>query len=488
MRISFLVLSLLLTLYHTLFSQQPEIKDFKRGKDHEVGKMKFITYEGYIDVPENWKDTSSRRLQLPVLIIKSSSKQPAEPIFWFAGGPGGPNLRRIKSIPLLANHDFVCVGYRGVTGSTLLNSKKIGKALRGRNNKLLSDESLDNIEVKVKDYLTELKDKGIDIRHYTIMEVIEDTEYARKALGYKKINFYSESYGTRIALLYSYKYPEVVKRSVMEVVNPPGHFVWNAEQTDHILDVYDSLYKAQNLPDYKGSIKEAMARSFEKMPKRWSFFKLDSDKIKATAFALMFKKETAVICFDAFFRAANQKDYSGLYLMQLAFDYTINGNGVGDLFQKGCSADYDPKINYREMMRSTNTVLGSNYALLLFGAASAWYNVSIPDEFKKVRLSQTETLMISGNLDVSTPAENATKELLPYLPNGKQVILRNMSHNDVASLQIDIYRKFVANYFDTGTVNTTEFQYDEVNFKPKMRFSSMAKWYYPVVLVLSILK
>ena len=472
----------------TLIARQPEIKELKRGKDHEIDKQKFTTYEGHIIVPENRGNPTAKTIQLPVYIIKSKSKQPAEPVFWFTGGPGASNIRRTNNLALLENHDFICVGYRGADGSTILKSKKIAKAMKGVNHKLLSNESLDNLGVKAKDYLAQLKKDGIDIRQYTIMEVIEDVEYVRRALGHEKINLFSGSYGTRVALLYSYKYPEVIKRSVMNGVNPPGHFVWDSRQTERILDLYDSLYKAQNLPDYKGSIKEAMKKSFEKMPKRWSFFKLDEDKIKTVTFALLFQKGSAVMAFDAFFSAANCNDYSGLYLMQLAYDYLIpRGSIHGDLFQKGC-ADFDPNINYREKLKSDHTILGSNMALLLMGGASSWYNGSIPEEYRKVRMSQTETLMIGSNLDVSTPPENATNELLPFLPNGHQVILKNMSHQDVSSLQADSYNKLVADYFDKGAVNESMFRYDEIDFKPAKRFSSLAKWYYPVVLIASIFK
>jgi hypothetical protein len=203
---------------------------------------------------------------------------------------------------------------------------------------------------------------------------------------------------------------------------------------------------------------------------------------------LMFQKVSAVMAFDAFFSAANRNDYSGLYLMQLAYDYLIpKGNIHGDLFQKGC-ADIEPNINYREKLKSDNTILGYNMALLLMGGASSWCNGSIPEEYKKVRMSQTQTLLIGSNLDVSTPPQNATNELLPFLPNGRQLILKNMSHQDVSSLQADNYNKLVANYFDTGEVNESLFHYDEIDFKPAKRFSSLAKWYYPVVLIASIFK
>jgi hypothetical protein len=45
------------------------------------------------------------------------------------------------------------------------------------------------------------------------------------------------------------------------------------------------------------------------------------------------------------------------------------------------------------------------------------------DEYDRAPTSETETLLIGGILDFATPAQNATKELLPHLPNGHQVVL-----------------------------------------------------------------
>ena len=47
-----------------------------------------------------------------------------------------------------------------------------------------------------------------------------------------------------------------------------------------------------------------------------------------------------------------------------------------------------------------------------------------------MRTSDVETLLIGGTLDFATPAANATKELLPHLPNGHQVVLPGFGHTN----------------------------------------------------------
>ena len=44
--------------------------------------------------------------------------------------------------------------------------------------------------------------------------------------------------------------------------------------------------------------------------------------------------------------------------------------------------------------------------------------------------SNVETLLIGGALDFATPPQDATRELLPHLPNGHQVVLPDFGHTD----------------------------------------------------------
>lgn len=471
------------------FTQQSIVGGLKTGTI-KIDNERYVTLKGNIRVQLNQNIPSSGTLLLPVFVIKAKTKKPDEPVFWFQGGPGISNMKIIQVKELLNNHDLVAVGYRGVDGSVCLNSKEIAKATKGLHNNLLSDESLDNLGLTMNTYLAKLKTKGIDINCFTMMDVIDDMEYARKAMNYDKINLLSTSYGTRLALYYSYRYPNVIHRSVMVGANPPGHFKWEAEKTEEILNIYDSLYREYRHGNNQISLKASMKKAFENIPSHWSFFTLDVDKIKSTTFLLLFQKQTAVMAFDAYIKASEKNDYSGLYLMQLAYDYMLPGMMKwGEFFEKGASADYVYEDHLRESMRNQNTTLGANLCLLVWGAANSWNQYILPQEDTKLRNSETETLIISGNLDVSTPSEFAKDELLPTLSNGHQVILNNMSHvGDLMMLQPKASGILISTFFNTGIVDQSQFIPESIDFKPKMKFTTLAKVFYPVVAVMSILK
>lgn len=453
----------------------------------EIDDVKFDFYKGTVPVILNRSDSSSEYFQLPVHILKSPSPTPAEPIYWMEGGPGISNLWRVPPKAFLENHDFVRVGYRGADGIVMKKSKKVIKAIKGIDHQMLSDKSLDNIGKAIEEYAAELEQDGININNFTVLDVVDDFEEVRKFLGHRQINIYSESYGTRLALLYSYRYPDAVHRSLMVGVNPPGCFVWYPENTRKIIRLYDSIYMSRS-KDVNYSIEECIKQSFEKMPKRWSFFRLDPDKIKVASFGMLFSKQSAVMAFDAYRRAAEKNDYSGLYLIQLAWDDFPQPN-YGDFFTKGPSADYDPKIDYRQSFHIESPEIGAPLSLLAWGTADKWPVKTIDPEYRKARLCNTETLMIGGNLDISTPPETAKEKLLPYMPNAKQVILKHMAHcGDLVWRQYDAFSYMALRYFDEGVVDVSKFKHDPMNFEPDKSLNKMAKTYYPLILIKSIIK
>lgn len=453
----------------------------------KIDNIEFELYKGTVPIKINRSDSSSEYFQLPVNIIKSHSPTPSEPIYWMEGGPGMSNLCRIPPKAFLNNHDFIRVGYRGADGIVMKDSKKVLKAMRGIDHQMLSDKSLKNIGKTLEAYNVELAQNGIYINNFTILDVVDDFEEVRKFLDHERINIYSESYGTRVALLYSYRYPDAVHRSLMVGINPPGCFVWYPENTRKIIQMYDSINVAQS-GEVNYSIEECIKKSFENMPKRWSFFRLDPDKIKTTSFLMLFSKQSAVMAFDAYRRAAEKGDYSGLYMIQIAWD-NFPAPNYGDFFTKGASADYNPDIDYRQSFNLKNLEIGAPLSLLAWGAADKWPIKTIDPEYRKPRLCNTETLMISGDLDISTPPEMAKEKLLPYMPNANQVILKHMAHcGDLVWRQYDAFTNIALRFFDEGIVDASKFKHDPINFTPDKSLNKMAKRYYPLILIKSIIK
>lgn len=450
-------------------------------KPFEIGSEKYMADFGTITVPENRSKSTSRLINIPFLRINSHAKNPAEPIFGLTGGPGMGNMSWDWEFArmFLSEHDFVLVGYRGADGSIILDCPEVTKALKGEND-LLCEKSMKIIGCAWSQCADRLRVQGVDLDGYTMLECIEDNESVRRALGYKRINLLSESYGTRVAYLYGLKHPEHIFRSAMIGVNPPGRFVWESYVIDAQLKYYTALWSKDCIMSKKSSyLYETMRKVLDAMPRKWLFISINPGKVRVVTFCLLFRRNTAAKVFDAYI-AAERGDASGLAMMSLAYDYVVPSMMTwGDLASKTISADFDSTRNYcADMEPSSNMPLGSPMSKLLWGPLGYghWPIKQLPEEFRKPQQSDVETLLLSGSVDFSTPAEFATKELLPYLKNGKQVIFSECGHvGDVLYANVGNTRLILTSFYNTGVADTSLNTYIPMDFSVKWGFPIIAK-------------
>ena len=446
----------------------------------EIGSEKYDADFGTITVRENRNKPTSRLINLPFLRIHSHSKDPAEPIFGFAGGPGATNVRWDwgKARTFLPEHDFVLVGYRGVDGSTVLDCPEVSEAFKSGADPL-SDESMRRAGNAFSAGAKRLESQGIDLDGYTMLEVIEDNESVRNAMKYERINLLSESYGTRLAYLYGLKHPGRIHRSAMISVNPPGRFVWEPQIVDAQLKQYACLWSKDSAMALKSpNLYASMKSVLDSMPRSWLLFSINPGKVKIVTFALLFHRTTAAMVFDTYV-AAKRGDPSGLALMSMAYNFTVpSAANWGDEASKGVSADYDSSRNYAAEMEPPGLPLGSPMSKAIWGPASYahWPTKMLPDEYRTLRSSDVETLLLSGSIDFSTPSENATKELLPYLKKGQQVIFSECGHvNDMWYANVENTRRILTSFYNTGVADRSLNSYVPMDFKIGWGFPRIAK-------------
>jgi hypothetical protein len=128
--------------------------------------------------------------------------------------------------------------------------------------------------------------------------------------------------------------------------------------------------------------------------------------------------------------------------------------------------------------QGANSVLRDSASRFLWagGALAAW--PASPDEaaYDHVRDSDVETLLISGELDGATPAANATKELLPHLPNGHQVLLKGIGHTtDFWNTQVGAGNHLINSYMDSGRVDSSRYVAQKLDFRPSTTQTKLAK-------------
>jgi pimeloyl-ACP methyl ester carboxylesterase len=449
---------------------------------HVAREVEYPAECGQLIVPENRDDPDSRLLALPVRRIPASGGSPAEPIFFLAGGPGQSNMDYSRIEWFHESHDIVLVGYRGVDGTVYLSCPEVTKVM-ALGLPMLSPEGMAASGDAYAACAERMTDEGVDLHGYTMLEVVDDVEAARQALGYDRINLESGSYGTRLALIYTWRYPDLVHRNAMIAVNPPGRFEWDGAVLEEQIRRYAALcaedeYCSSRTDDLAASIQIAL----DNMPERWLFFRVDRDAMLFATFMGLYAADSAAMTFDVWLAAADG-DYSGGALITAAFKYMMPaGFAWGDSASKAYSGDYDfdPSVDYIAQVTPGPDLIGSPGSSLGWSSAGVWPTKKIPDEYRVAQPSAIETLMLSGTLDVSTPAQHATNQLVPMLENGKQVVLQNFAHTgDLYYLQREATRHLLTTFFSTGEVDDSMFEPNTVNFK--------AKWGMPLIAKLALL-
>jgi len=424
-------------------------------------------------VQENRNNSQSRLIAIPVIRIKAEDS-PVEPIFHLDGGPGMTNMRFNKFGKIILNHDIVLVGYRGADGSVILQANNAVISLKEAvKTDLLSEESLEAFKEAVQLDFQYMNSIGIDLNGYNMVEVVDDLELVRKALGYNKINLMSESYGTRLAQIYGIRYGQHIKRSVMIGVNPPGHFLFSPDATDDIIRYYSSLYKGEE------NLEKTFKRVISDIPDKWLWFSLNKDSVKSALFLTLFHTEgglNSAMAFEAVI-AAGKGDYSGLAFLSLMGKLVFPRASIwGDLFSKAVTADGDLIYDYRNQFTPDDALLGAPISKLHWSAGESWALPLIDQQYRTQQFSDVETLLISGNVDVSTPAVFARTELLPYLKNGEELVLSDYGHTqDFYTKQPEATEELLSAYFTNGSIKGDLFEHIPFSFETKTTFGGIMK-------------
>lgn len=183
---------------------------------------------GYLIVPENRRRKNSRLIRLPLIILKSSSPNPApDPVLRMLGGPGASSLRLVRGrnfSPWLKNRDMVILEQRGTLyAQPKLDCPEVAAAKIENARSGVDKKAAIRREVNAaKNCRERLVREGLDLAGYDSVQSAADIEDLRRVLGYEKWNLYGLSYSSRLMLNVMRDYPEGIRSVVIESVLPPS--------------------------------------------------------------------------------------------------------------------------------------------------------------------------------------------------------------------------------------------------------------------------
>ncbi len=452
---------------------------------------------GTLVVPENRANPKSRLIALPVTRIKARSAHPGAPVFRLEGGPGKTNMEFSKASRIAGNHDVILVGYRGADGSSVLDCPEVASALK-HSDGFLGEKSQRAYADAFGSCAERLTADGVDLAGYTLAERADDLEAARVALGYGPIDLLSESAGTRTAMIYSWRHPKNVHRSVMIGVNPPGHFLYDPKTTDDQIRHYaDLCSKDDTCRGRTDDLAASMTQTAAHIPDRWGFLPIDGGNVRlASFFGLMESTSEAAplsapITLGSWLSAA-EGDASGFWFMslvsKLAFPEAFIWGDVGAASRADAAVAESYFSSGEHRMES---ILGNPATEFIWAGGrmlDAWPANPSDNQYSRVRTSKVETLLIGGTLDFATPAVNATRELLPFLPNGHQVVLTELGHStDFWSEQPKASTRLLNAFLGSGKVDDSLYTHQAVDFTPEVTQTALAKGIGGVMLGLALI-
>ena len=452
---------------------------------------------GTLVVPETRADPESRLIALPVTRIRATSDDPKEPVFFLTGGPGQSNMDFKLANRYTDDRDFVLVGYRGIDGSVRLDCPEVESALK-RSTDVLSDEFFRAYGDGYRSCADRLTDDGVDLASYGLVQQIDDLETARVALGYDRINLLSESAATRTAMIYAWRYPESIHRSVMVAVNPPGNFLLDADTTDEQIGRYAALCANDDSCRARtDDLAATMRRTVADMPDRWLFLPIKDANVRVVSLFGLIDSTAAAsptpapMTLDAWLSAA-EGDASGFWFTSVFGDLMYPELFVRGQYAAAAMLDAQAARDYFAGGHGDLSNLGRAATAFTWGGggelADSWPAAPDEDTYSRVRTSEVETLLIGGELDPMAPPQVATTQLLPSLPNGHQVVLPGFGHTPtVFGEQPEAGSRLINTFFDSGQVDDSLYVPASIDFTPSMTFGAIAKITLGAMLALAAL-
>ncbi len=412
--------------------------------------------ENLIFVPENRRDPASRHLALHYFHFPAREKSDLPPVAFLGAGPGEPYSVRVfydgdRAKAWRFELDFVnqkrdvlLINQRGNSDAPGLQIPNF--RYRWKNGSF--EEPLD-LEIRgeyrrkaYQEAITRYQSQGVDLRGYDIISFIDDIDAVRKHISAEKLALVGNSFASQWALGYIQRYPDRVDRALLSGIEPLDHNyddpqgIWNVfERIEAYAEGDNSI--ANKLPEV------GLTEAFKEIVRR-----LESAPVTVHLDIPQEEIDEQVIVGVDDFRFSRMDPFANSYRGEIGSwpkyitelyngDYrtlALRSRGRGGrshalmidaLFNNslGISPERERELNNREARKWLGD-LASHYT----ATRDICPATKVDPMFRKHVSHNIPMILIQGDMDLSTPYENATF-LMQYLENGHLLTVKNGSHN-----------------------------------------------------------
>lgn len=389
-------------------------------------------------VAENPDAPDGRQIPLQVMVIPAVRPLPEpDPFVILVGGPGqAATVDALQVLPaferIRRNRDILLVDQRG-TGRLspfACDFPEDDASLQGNSELLL--------EVQNR-YLQDcLASSDADPRFYTTDIAVRDLDAIRAYLGYRDLNLWGVSYGTRVALAYLKYFPASTRTVVIDGVAPAGILPLEAARDGRralenifalcaaeaacaaafpaLRDHYAALAMrfAQPLPVTLRNQRDGSTDSLE----------LDLATIEALLFQMLYSREASRLI-PLFIEELHADNFQVLTWL----DKGSAALNVGMHYSVICSEDL-PLIAAEDLDAAANTEEAFLYEMLVaprIEGCKVWPSRNLQAEFFEPVVSAKPVLIFSATQDPVTPARWG-EQVSATLSNFRHLIAEGVGH------------------------------------------------------------
>lgn len=388
-----------------------------------------------LDVPLDYQQPGAM-LSLHVVVapaLRESARR--DPLFVLAGGPGeaGSDLVPLLNVSfrkVRATRDLVLIDQRG-TGL----SGKLDCAGDEAGNEIISDEA------QVTEARDCIKSLNKPYARYTTEAAARDIDRVRQALGYRQINLWGGSYGSRLAQTYARLFPQQVRAMVLDGVAAPDQIVPAGGRDAQA--ALDKLFQqcADNQPC--ASAFPALRQEFSAIVARLSKgaltldlpdprtaelrqVRMTSNRFLGTVHNILYSQTDSRRLPFLIHSAFQNRWQPFIARSNVARDFTVDGGPAMPLHLAVVCAEDLPRLTPALLAEDTRDSFLGKPQIERIGALCETMHVPAVPWTTPTRI-EAPVLMLSGALDPVTPprrAEAAGK----YMEHAQHLIVENAGH------------------------------------------------------------
>lgn len=407
---------------------------------------------GVLEVLENPNQPNGRRLPIHVAVVPATSgKALSDPIVVLMGGPGedaigAAGIYAAQFASLRASRDLLLVDQRGTGQSAalhcdLFSSEEAAVSLR----ELFPLAAVERCKSELQAHA--------DLTQYGYLRFASDLEQIRQALGYRSLNLFAGSYGTRAAQVYLRAYPKSVRTAYLGSVVPidvaqPLPMARTAQSAIEGLFSACAANRACHaaFPNLRLEFREIFAQLSSgvrvSIPGRTGLVPLDGGRVAEWFRSKLYRPKSAA-ALPWLIHQAHSRNWAPIVEGILSGDRAADAElSWGLFFATTCNEDL-PFLDEKDILAETQgTFLGDYRVLQQQAACKSWPKTALPRGYRDPVRSVVPVMFVSGDLDGGTPLwfmEHAAAGFSERI----EIVARGQGHTEWSDCIARHYQRFV---------------------------------------------